>query len=64
MAAQSYIPLFPIRLVEKDFRYITESAAQINAPVPASKAVRDVYARASREGYGDDNISGIAQLFD
>jgi len=64
VAARSYAPLFPINLVEKDFRYITESAAQINAPVPASKAVRDVYARALRAGYGDDNISGIAQLFD
>ncbi len=64
MAARSYAPLFPIQLVEKDFRYIVESATQVNAPVPISEAVRDVYARALCEGYGDDNISGIAQLFD
>lgn len=64
MTARSYAPLFPIHLVEKDFRYITEAAAQVNARVPTSAAVREVYARALREGYGDDNISGIAQLFD
>jgi len=64
MVARSYAPLFPIHLVEKDFRYIVESAALVKAPVPTSKAVRDVYTRALREGYGNDNISGVAQLFD
>lgn len=64
ITSRTFAPLFPINLVEKDFRYVVESSKLVNAPLPTSSAVWDVFAEAKRKGYGDDNISGVAQLFD
>lgn len=59
----NHAPLFPINLVEKDFRYVVETAENVNAPTPVSTAIRQIYADAIALGYGGDNITGIAQLF-
>ena len=64
IAARQFTPLFPIDLVEKDFRYVLEASKQVSAPMPTSSSVLKVFADAKRQGYGDDNISGVAQLFD
>ncbi len=64
MVSGAHAPLFPIDLVAKDFDYIVAAAERANTPAPTSRAVRDLYARAAREGHGGDNISGIAKLFD
>ncbi|MEM9486542.1 MAG: NAD(P)-dependent oxidoreductase [Cyanobacteria bacterium P01_F01_bin.116] len=63
MVAQNYAPLFPIDLVEKDFRYTQEFAQSLEADVPAVKAIRKVYQQAQKLGYGADNIAGVAQLY-
>ncbi len=63
IAARDFAPMFPIDLVEKDLRYLLESARSVEAEVPATAAVRELYARAINEGYGDNNIAGIARLF-
>ncbi|MEO0395263.1 MAG: NAD(P)-dependent oxidoreductase [Cyanobacteria bacterium P01_A01_bin.137] len=63
MAAQNYAPLFPVDLVEKDFRYAQLFAQTVGAPVPTIEAVREVYQQAQQAGYGADNIAGIAQLY-
>ena len=75
IAAQRYAPLFPINLVEKDFRYAqqllksertvepeqtTESKSQ---KMPITSAAHQLYQLALEKGYGSDNITGIAQLF-
>jgi 3-hydroxyisobutyrate dehydrogenase len=64
MAARSFAPLFPIDLVDKDFRYILEAARRVGAATPASAAVREVYAQARRQGHGNYNIAGVVQVFD
>ncbi|MEM7586809.1 MAG: NAD(P)-dependent oxidoreductase [Acidobacteriota bacterium] len=64
IAARSFAPLFPIELVEKDLRYLLASGEQLSAALPLSEAARATYAQARDAGYGDDNITGIAQLFD
>lgn len=64
MASRAFAPMFPIDLVEKDFRYIVSAAQAVSASTPASAAVRDIYAQARRAGHGGDNIAGVAQLFD
>ncbi|MEA5464113.1 NAD(P)-dependent oxidoreductase [Leptothoe sp. PORK10 BA2] len=63
MANQNYAPLFPINLVEKDFRYAQEFAQSLEANVPVVEAVRQIYQQAQKSGYGADNIAGIAQLY-
>lgn len=63
MAAGEYAPMFPIDLVHKDFRYITEVAEQLGMSVPLTSAARSVYAAARQAGHGGDNIVGVAQLY-
>lgn len=60
---QNHAPLFPIELVEKDFRYVIQTAQAVEALIPTSTAVRDVYQTAIANGYRSDNITGVAQLF-
>jgi 3-hydroxyisobutyrate dehydrogenase len=60
----NHAPMFPIALVEKDFRYITQTAQAVDAQTPASAAIQKIYLDAIALGYGDDNITGVAQLFD
>lgn len=63
MAAKNYAAMFPIELVEKDFGYALEFAANLGLDTPTIAAVRHVYAEARAQGYGDDNIIGIKQLY-
>lgn len=62
MVANNHAPLFPIDLVEKDFRYVLETAQAAGAATPAAAAVHALYKVAIAQGYGGDNITGIAQL--
>ncbi len=63
MLTGNHAPLFPIGLVEKDFRYAIATAQDYNAEVPVSEALGSVYQRAIAQGYGADNITGVIQLF-
>lgn len=63
MAAKKYEPMFPIELVEKDLRYGLKLAENLKLKTPVLEAVRSVYAQAKAQGYGGDNIVGVAQLF-
>lgn len=63
MLTQNHAPLFPMGLVEKDFRYVLQTAKALNASTPTSKAIHDVYQDAISSGYGNDNITGIIQIF-
>ncbi|MEO0935555.1 MAG: NAD(P)-dependent oxidoreductase [Cyanobacteria bacterium J06641_2] len=55
--------MFPIDLVEKDFRYVMQTAVDIKAKVPTSEAIHQVYLNAVDKGYGGDNITGVVKLF-
>ncbi|MEM8962474.1 MAG: NAD(P)-dependent oxidoreductase [Acidobacteriota bacterium] len=63
IAADHFAPMFPIDLVEKDLGYVAATATTLDADVPTSMAVRDVYRRAQEADLGGDNIAGVAQLF-
>ena len=63
MLTGNHAPLFPIELVEKDFRYAIATAQTCGAEIPISTVLRGVYQRAIAAGYGNTNISGIIQLF-
>ena len=64
IAARKFDPMFPIELVEKDLRYFVATASTLDSDVPTGSSVAAVYRRAIEAGFGDDNIAGIAQLFD
>ena len=59
MASDRHEPLFPIALVEKDLRY----ALQAGGKAAIISAVAKLYQAAIAQGYGDDNITGVAQLY-
>lgn len=63
IAAGQFAPLFPIDLVEKDFGYVLAAAEAAGVECPTAAAVRDVYTRAQRDGWGDENIAAVAKVF-
>lgn len=63
MVSQNHAPLFPIDLVEKDFRYVTQTAQSLEATIPTVTAVMDIYRSAIAQSHGGDNITGVVQLF-
>jgi 3-hydroxyisobutyrate dehydrogenase-like beta-hydroxyacid dehydrogenase len=63
MIENQHAPLFPIALVEKDFRYVIDAALNASTAVPTSKAVHEVFQQAIAQGHGAQNITGVAQLY-
>jgi 3-hydroxyisobutyrate dehydrogenase len=63
MLADNHAPMFPIALVEKDFRYITQAAQAVDAPTPSATAIHKIYQDAIASCYGSENITGVARLF-
>lgn len=59
-----YAPNFPIELVEKDLRYFVEAFSREPAGVSYVESTRKMYEEAVRQGYGQDDITGIVQLFE
>lgn len=64
MLSRAFAPAFPIDLVAKDFGLIAASAAADGAAAPMAAAAERVYREAIDAGYGGDNITGVAQLYD
>ncbi len=63
MTINNHAPMFPINLVEKDFRYVIQTAQACDALTPVSTAIHNVYQDAVAKGYGSENITGVVQLF-
>lgn len=63
MVANNHAPLFPIDLVEKDFRYVLQTAQASEASMPVSTAIHDIYQTAIDRGFGNNNITGVVRLF-
>jgi 3-hydroxyisobutyrate dehydrogenase len=63
MLTQNHAPLFPISLVEKDFRYVSQLAQTVNAEVPIATAIGEIFQDAVEQGLGTHNITGIMQRF-
>ncbi|MEL6347109.1 MAG: NAD(P)-dependent oxidoreductase [Myxococcota bacterium] len=63
IAQGRYAPMFPIDLVEKDFRYALDAAAEAGAQTPVAAATRRVYANAQREGLGALNVHAVAKRY-
>jgi 3-hydroxyisobutyrate dehydrogenase len=63
MLAGNFAPMFPINLVKKDFEYFLQTAEQVQCRTPVIEAVHEVLARATQEGIGESNITGLAKLY-
>ena len=60
---RKFAPLFPIALVNKDLNYAIAIANQNQTKLPLISATQKIYAEAIKQGYGEDNITGIAQIY-
>jgi len=63
MLSDNRAVLFPIALMEKDFRYVLETAESVNAVTPVSAAIQYVFQEAIAQGYGEENITSIIQTY-
>ena len=63
MALNNHAPLFPVHLVEKDFRYILQAAKKLGVIMSTAATVHEIYQEAITQGYGSNNITNIASLF-
>ncbi|MBE9031991.1 NAD(P)-dependent oxidoreductase [filamentous cyanobacterium LEGE 11480] len=64
MVAQQHAPLFPLELVAKDLRYVTQTAEDLDTIMPVAVAIREIYQTAITQGYGNANVTGVIQLFE
>lgn len=53
MAKRDFAPGFKVRLLQKDLRYVLSSAKDLNAPLPATALVHQLYERLEEEGLGE-----------
>jgi 3-hydroxyisobutyrate dehydrogenase len=63
IVARNFSPLFPIELVEKDLSYAVQTAQANDENLPIAAATQHTFSKAIKQGYGADNITGIAQLY-
>ena len=61
MEPGNYEPNFPIELVEKDLGYFVSA---FSGGISYVEKTRQMYLSAIQEGYGQDDITGIIQLFE
>jgi 3-hydroxyisobutyrate dehydrogenase len=54
---------FSIRLAEKDIRLGTELAEAVGVPTPAASLMRNLYAIAMAEGYGEEDMVALLKVY-
>ncbi len=62
--ARDYSPNFPLRLMWKDIRLMLEHARSLNLELPALTTVETIYARAMRQGLGDQDYAATLGLME
>ena len=63
MIERKFAPMFPIELVAKDLSYALNTARTNKINLPLTEKALSIFDSAIRQGYGDDNITGIARLY-
>lgn len=65
MLIENFAPMFPISLVKKDFTYALAAVSKKTTAqeAPMIHAGQNVFKEAINKGYGDNNITGVAQLY-
>ncbi|MEZ4394400.1 MAG: NAD(P)-dependent oxidoreductase [Polyangiales bacterium] len=63
MRAGRHAPMFPIDLLRKDLRYVSQTAAASGGELPVTHRAGEVYARAAEGGLGGENLTAVAKLY-
>lgn len=63
MARRTFSPNFPVELVAKDLRYLTELAGQLRGDVPMTSSALAGYRGLADSGHGQDDLTAIARSF-
>ena len=63
MLRQAFAPNFPVDLVAKDLRYLSELAALLGGAVPMSESALAGFRDVSAAGHGGDDLTAIARSF-
>jgi len=62
MLADSFAPLFPVELIEKDLRYAVAAAGSLETRLPVTECVQQVFQRAAASGLCYENLTAVAKL--
>lgn len=63
MLADSFAPMFPVELAEKDLGYVLATAAAVHAAMPVAEATHAVLATALARGFGPDHLTAVVRLY-
>ena len=61
--AQDYPVNFPLKHMTKDMKFVLDTAYELGAGVPVGMAALEQYARAVRQGYGDEDLAAVDRIF-
>jgi 3-hydroxyisobutyrate dehydrogenase len=59
IAKRDFAPGFKVKLLQKDLRYVLAAASQLDAPLPATAVVHELYERLERRGLGDEGTQAL-----
>jgi len=60
----TYPTAFPLKHMSKDAKFIVDTAYDLGAPVPAGQTLLQLYRIGVARGWGDEDISAIARVFE
>ena len=63
MLAETFAPMFPVELIEKDFTYLQEFAETFAVKTPVADTVQRVFNNALNTGFADENMTAVAKLY-
>lgn len=63
MVSRNFAPNFPIQLVEKDLGYLAQTADSLDSSATMAQAAQGLFAVAKGKGFGEEDVSGVYQLF-
>lgn len=64
MAERKFDPMFPVSLVVKDLQCLLDTAQRDESQVPTSQKVLEVFTAAQHQGWSNQHLAAVAQLFD
>ena len=64
VAKRDFAPGFKIKLLQKDLRYLISSANDLNAPLPATALVHQLYRQLEEKGLGDLGMQALIEAIE
>jgi len=59
MVRRDFAPGFKVKLLQKDLRYVLATADEVDAPLPATALIHELYARLEAKGLGEVGTQAI-----